>query len=99
MEPYKFCNPGRPLQAAILADQFQSVFTTVKYNILPDLSYKHLFFPRETTVDSKGVEKLLMNLKISKAVGPDNIPNTVLKDVCMTNLLLQYSVVFTVESL
>ena len=67
-------------KAEILCEQYTSVFTkddgrvpvpTVPYN-LP--SMPHL------TIDANGVQKLLTEVKINKANGPDLIPNTVLKE-------------------
>ena len=58
-------------KADILVKQFQSVFTKVKDSILPDLSNKKIPSMRNIIIESKGVEKLLSNLKTSKAVGPD----------------------------
>ena len=66
-------------KADILVEQVQSVFTKVKDSILPDLSNKKIPPMRNIIIESKGVEKLLSNLKTSKAVGPDIIPNIVLK--------------------
>ena len=67
-------------KAEILCEQYTSVFTkddgrvpvpTVPYN-LP--SMLHL------TIDANGVNKLLTEVNINKANGPDLIPNTVLKE-------------------
>ena len=44
-------------------------------------------------MDSKGVEKLLLNLTISKALGPDDTPNIVLK-TCASELSTDLSTIF-----
>ena len=49
-----------------LVEQFQSVFTKVKDSILPDLSNKKIPSMRNIVIESKGVEKLLSNLKHPK---------------------------------
>ena len=67
-------------KAEILCEQYTSVFTkddgrapvpTVPYN-LPSMPH--------VTIDANGVQKLLTEVKINKANGPDLIPNTVLKE-------------------
>ena len=80
-------------KADILVEQFQSVFTQVKDSILPDLSNKKIPSMRNIIIESKGVEKLLSNLKTSKAVGPDIIPNIVLK-TCASELSVGLGSIF-----
>ena len=80
-------------KADILVEQFQSVFTKVKDSILPDLSNKKIPSMRNIIIESKGVEKLLSNLKTSKAVGPDIIPNIVLK-TCASELSVGLGSIF-----
>ena len=53
-------------EADILVEQFQSVFTKVKDNMLLNLSNKQIPSTRNIIIDSKGVEKLLYNLKTCK---------------------------------
>ena len=36
----------------------------------------------DLTIKTEGVEKLLINIVTSKACGPDNIPNIILKKLC-----------------
>ena len=48
---------------------------------------------RNIIIESKGVEKLLSNLKTSKAVGPDIIPNIVLK-TCASELSVGLGSIF-----
>ena len=48
---------------------------------------------RNIIIESKGVEKLLSNLKISKAVGPDIIPKIFLKS-CASELSVGLDSIF-----
>ena len=65
-------------QAQILVEQFQSVFTPDDDSQLPDTKRraKKPIPPLKIAVD---VEKLLLNIKMNKATGPDLIPNLMLK--------------------
>ncbi|XP_071488446.1 uncharacterized protein [Diadema antillarum] len=65
-------------KAQILVKQFESVFKKASSDLPTTKSCKHQIEPLTVTVE--GVEKLLAGIHISKAVGPDNIPNIVLKD-------------------
>ena len=67
-------------KAEILLSQFSSVFSTLKTNIMPDVSLHVEESLNHIKIDQKGTEKLLRNLNISKASGPDSIPNIVLKE-------------------
>ncbi len=72
-------------KAEILLRQFSSVFTRIKKGILPEVR-KYVDDPlTHITITETGVAKLLRNIKINKASGPDNIPNMVLKE-CATEL-------------
>ena len=64
-------------KADILVEQFQSVFTKLTDNIMPNMSNRTIPRKDEIVIDFKGVEKLLSNLKTSKSVGPDSIPKIV----------------------
>ena len=66
-------------QAQTLVEQFQSVFTPDDNSQLPDTKKraKKPIPPLKITVD--GVEKLLLNIKVNKATGPDLNPNIMLK--------------------
>ena len=66
-------------KAAALADQFNSVFTTERINVIPFTPSK---YPAMTDIKirSKGVLKLLKNLDTSKASGPDEITARMLKE-------------------
>ena len=63
-----------------MGDQFCSVFTKEDTSCLSDLGPSHT--PREPSikVSTKGVLKLLKEIKPHKATGPDNIPGRVLKE-------------------
>ena len=68
------------LKAEIFLSQFSSVFSKLDPSEMPDVS---LYIEESLTnikIDQKGTEKLLRNLNISKASGPDNIPNILLKE-------------------
>ena len=88
--PLKFngtlCSDSKSKANIILLQQFQSVFT--KDNSLPpssdesDPTYSPI---PDLKIKRHGVEKLLQKINVSKVVGPDNIPNQVLKE-CATEL-------------
>ena len=67
-------------KAEILLGQFSSVFTKIKDGVLPKVR-KYVKTPlTHINITTPGVTKLLKNIKTSKASGPDNIPNMVLKE-------------------
>ena len=73
-------------KANILNRQFQSVFSKVNPLSLSQLSEKILGKPKypimkDIVIDPNGVLKLLLNLKVDKAAGPDNIKPIVLKEL------------------
>ena len=80
-------------KADILVEQFQSVLTKLTDSIMPNMSNRTIPKMDEIVIDSKGVEKLLSNLKTSKSVGPDTIPNLVLKS-CARELSVGLSTIF-----
>ena len=69
-------------KARILNEQFESVFT--KGEVLPNLpalgGNPSPNIP-ELSVDVRGTHKLLTQLKINKASGPDGLPNRVLREL------------------
>ena len=65
-------------KAQILVSQFESVFKKANNDLPPTKSCQHEI--ESLTITVEGVEKLLAGINISKAVGPDNIPNIVLKE-------------------
>ena len=74
------CKEAPEDKAQILCEQYTSVFT--KYDgraPVPTVPYNLPSMPR-VTIDANGVQKLLTEVKINKANGPDLIPNTVLKE-------------------
>ena len=66
-------------KADILNKQFQSVFTKDTFHIQTVLHGTKQPSIQPITITEKGVHKLLSELKTHKASGPDNIPNTILK--------------------
>ena len=67
-------------KAQILVDQFRSVFTKVGNKVLQKLPKQFKYGLPGLTITVPGVEKLLQKVKTSKAVGPDNISNVILKE-------------------
>ena len=68
-------------KAEALANQFQSVFTrentdSTTMPSLPNSPYPDM---PEITIQIEGVKKLLNGINVSKAIGPDEIPNQALK--------------------
>ena len=61
-------------------DQFKSVFTRDTSSTLPHMEkkFKHVLPPLNITTN--GVEKLLLRINVTKASGPDKIPNLILKN-------------------
>jgi hypothetical protein len=73
-------------KAQILVDQFRSVFTRESTTTpTPTMKKKANKSIPPLIIAEKGVEKLLKNINQSKAQGPDNISNTILKN-CATQL-------------
>ena len=67
-------------KAEILIRQFKSVFTREQHTTLPKTT-KHIKDTIPTIIiRPEGVEKLLTQLNPSKASGPDDIPNKILKE-------------------
>ena len=48
---------------------------------MPHMEEKYQHKLPDLTIKTEGVEKLLKNIVTSKACGPDNIPNIILKNV------------------
>ena len=80
-------------KAEILVKQFQSVFTKDQPGPLPSVkkSTKNIINPIK--IRTEGVQKLLSKVNPSKASGPDNIPNRILKE-CAEQLAPGLSVIF-----
>ena len=80
-------------KAEILLGQFSSVFTKAKEGVMPNVK-KQVDTPlTHINITTPGVTKLLNNIKTSKASGPDNIPNMVLKE-CASELSLAVTCLF-----
>ena len=88
------CNEGKD-KARILLDQFKSVFTPHDSNntAAPPTSQRCDQSIMDITISTSGVEKLLKNIDPSKAPGPDDIPNTILKE-CAESLAPSLSIIF-----
>ena len=80
-------------KAQILVEQFRSVFTKMGTCVLPVLPriFKHEL--TELDIKTPGVEKLLQKINTSKAIGPDNISNMILKN-CAKQLAPGLSAIF-----
>ena len=66
-------------KAQILVEQFRSVFTIEDSSDMPHMEKQYRHKLPDLTIKTEGVEKLLKNIVTSKASGPDNIPNIILK--------------------
>ncbi|XP_072019330.1 uncharacterized protein [Amphiura filiformis] len=75
-------------KAEMLNHQFQSVFTKENDNTLPHVSFSLPHGIPNLIISTNGVEKLLMNINASKAMGPDGIPPWFLK--LAAKILLHY---------
>ena len=67
-------------KANICNRQFQSAFTRETNDEIPSKGTSPFTAMGEITVDPKGVTKLLNNLNINKAPGPDGLSARVLKE-------------------
>jgi hypothetical protein len=65
-------------KAEILNAQFKSAYTQEDLTNLPDVGRNTITKLPEIRVMEKGVLKLLQNLKVHKAAGPDNISSRLL---------------------
>jgi hypothetical protein len=73
-------------KVGILNEQFQSVFTKENINNFPIKGKSPYSTMEDIKINSKGVHKLLKNLKPHKATGPDSIPSCILKAVALDQL-------------
>ena len=67
-------------KANIMGDQFSFVFTQEDVSELPDLGQSQTPSVPTIKVNTKGVLKLLKDIKPHKVTGPDNIPGSLLKE-------------------
>ena len=67
-------------KAEVIVDQFESAFTPLSDQQSANLPPRCQNSIQSITVTEQGVLKLLQNININKATGPDNIPNQVLKE-------------------
>ncbi len=80
-------------RANILNEQFKSVFTKNNQTITPRFIGPRFPPIQHLTITVKGVEKLLSNIKVNKASGPDNIPCRILQELS-TELDAMLTVIF-----
>ena len=80
-------------KAQILVEQFYSVFTKTGNKVLSKLSKQFKYELPGLTITVPGVEKLLRKVNTSKAIGPDNISNVILKE-CASQLAPGLSEIF-----
>ena len=80
-------------KALILIKQFSSVFTREKVENMPETHLKIKQSLPKLNITVEGVRKLLRNINTSKASGPDNIPNRVLKQ-CADQLAPVLTIIF-----
>jgi hypothetical protein len=80
-------------KAQILIKQFSSVFTREKVNKMPKTHRRIQQNIPNIKITQDGVAKLLRNINPSKASGPDNIPNRVLKQ-CADHLAPALTIIF-----
>ena len=67
-------------KANVFIKQFVSVFTRDSSNIAPEIGkHRNTKTVPQLNIDRKGVLKILKNINIHKAMGPDGIPNILLK--------------------
>jgi hypothetical protein len=81
-----FLQSDNKSKVGILNEQFQSVFTKENINNFPIKGKSPYSTMEDIKINSKGVHKLLKNLKPHKATGPDSIPSCILKAVALDQL-------------
>jgi hypothetical protein len=67
-------------KAEALSDQYRSVFTYEDVSNIPQPARNQFPTIDELNFDVHGIDKLLKNINIKKASGPDGIPSQVLRD-------------------
>ena len=82
-------------KAELLSNQFKSVFTPKSNNNLPSMNGAPYPTIAPLNITEPGVKKLLQNIKVNKASGPDNLPARILKELapnisgCLTQIFRQ----------
>ncbi|XP_072047020.1 uncharacterized protein [Amphiura filiformis] len=66
-------------KAEVMNDQFQSVFTQENMNNVPSITSTQFPPMPDIDISTDGVTKLLLDLDMTKATGPDEIPARILK--------------------
>ncbi|XP_071500419.1 uncharacterized protein [Diadema antillarum] len=74
-------------KAAVLNDQFSSVFTKEDMSNIPDLEASPHPTIFNIDIRSAGVEKLLSKINPHKASGPDNLPGQIINHLESNNIL------------
>ena len=81
-------------KANILIKHFVSVFTKYSDNTAPEIGkHRNTQSAPQLFIDRKGVVKILKNIYIHKAMGPDGIPNILLK-TCAEEISYGLSAIF-----
>jgi hypothetical protein len=80
-------------KAELINAQFESVYTREDTTNIPQLKGKSYSKIDKLTITVPGVEKLLNQLKVNKATGPDAIPNRILK-TCSSELAPALTAIF-----
>ena len=81
-------------KANILIKQFVSVFTKDSDNTAPEIGkHRNTQSAPQLFIDRKGVLEILKNINIHKAMGPDRIPNILLK-TCAEEISYGLSAIF-----
>ena len=68
-------------KATALSNQYSSVFTNEDTSNIPNMLINKYPTISDLIIDVNGVEKLLRNIDVKKASGPDGIPSQVLRDL------------------
>jgi hypothetical protein len=73
--------------ADILNTQFKSAYTQEDQSSLPDLGQSSTPSMPDINISCKGIHKLLSEIKIHKAAGPDSISPRLLREVATCNII------------
>ena len=68
-------------KATALSNQYSCVFANEDTSNIPNMSINQYPTISDLVIDVNGVEKLLRNIDVKKASGPDGIPSQVLRDL------------------